>query len=57
MNWKIIIVFILFIDIFLPFILNLLDIPQNIYFNYLVFINALFLFYLLLPKKVGTMFV
>mgnify|MGYP006447547571 CR=1 FL=1 len=57
MNWKIIVGFIIFIDIFLPFILNLIDIPQNIYFNYLVFINALFLFYLLLPKRVGTMFV
>jgi hypothetical protein len=56
MNWKIILVIILIIDIFVPFIFNLIDIPQKNYLNYIIWINALLIFYIILPKNVGTAF-
>ncbi len=56
MNWKHIIGFIIFVDIFLPFVLNIMNIPQNTYLNYLIFVNALFIFYIILPSNVGSMF-
>ena len=56
MNWQIIVVIILIIDIFVPFVLNLIDVPQKNYLNYIVWINAILLFYIILPKSKGTIF-
>lgn len=56
MNWKFLLAFILIVDVFLPFILNIVGVPQKIYLNYLIFINALLIFYLVLPKNVGEAF-
>lgn len=56
MNWKIIVVIILIIDIFVPFVLNLIDVPQKNYLNYIVWINAILLFYIILPKSKGSVF-
>lgn len=56
MNWKFIVAFLLIVDVFLPFIFNIIGVSQQIYLNYLIFINALFIFYLVLPKDVGNAF-
>jgi len=56
MNWKVIVIFLLIIDIFIPFILNLIDVPQQNYLNYIIWINAITLFYIILPKNKSNIF-
>jgi hypothetical protein len=44
------------LDFLLPSLLNVYDVPQSYYMNYLVLINVVFFFNLILSSKVGEMF-
>jgi|TARA_B110000467_G_C17806219_1_gene207617 hypothetical protein len=44
------------LDILLPVVMNFLSIDSASYINYLTWINALVIFYLLLPTKLGNIF-
>ncbi len=44
------------LDILLPVIMNFLSIDISSYINYLTWVNALTIFYLLLPSKKGNVF-
>lgn len=46
----------LFIDIIIPIITGFLSVKTESYLNYLLWINALGIFYALLPEKIGLMF-
>ena len=39
------------INVFIPQIMNVIDVNINSYINYLLFMNAMLIFYLLLPTK------
>jgi uncharacterized membrane protein len=56
MNWKVIVVILLVIDIFIPFIFNIIGISQQNYLNYIIWINAIIVFYIVLPNSKGTIF-
>ena len=56
MNWKVILIFIVVVDIFIPFILGLLDIDNKYYLNYLLWVNALLILYIILPNNSGDVF-
>ena len=45
-----------FINALLPDVLNVVGIESSSYINYLLFINAMILFYILLPRKTGQIF-
>lgn len=47
---------IILLDFGLPSLLDVFDIPRSYYMNYLVLINVMFFFNLILSRKVGTMF-
>ena len=44
------------LDILLPVIMNFLSVDISSYINYLTWVNALAIFYLLLPSKKGNVF-
>ena len=56
MNWTMLIIALIIIDIFLPFVFNLLNIPQQNYLNYIIWINALIIMYIILPKTTNNIF-
>jgi len=41
---------------FIPFLMSQLSVPMSSYMNYLLWVNALLLFALVLPNRVGQMF-
>ena len=47
---------IILLDFGLPSLLDVFDIPRSYYMNYLVLINVMFFFNLILSRKVGEMF-
>ena len=55
---KLLIVFVvlLLIDILIPIMTNFLSIKVESYLNYLLWINALGVFYAILPERKGEMF-
>jgi hypothetical protein len=56
---KLLIVFVvlLIVDVLVPIITNFLSISVDTYINYLMWLNALGLFYAILPERTGSMFV
>lgn len=48
---------IILLDFGLPSLLDVFDIPRSYYMNYLVLMNVIFFFNLILSRKVGTMFI
>lgn len=52
---KIIIIgLLIFIDLLVPLIMKFLSVEATVYINYLGWINALGIFYLILPKRVSS---
>jgi len=48
--------FVVLLNFGLPSLLNVFDIPSSYYMNYLLLINVVIFFNLILTSKVGTMF-
>jgi hypothetical protein len=55
---KLLLVFIvlLLVDILVPIVTGFLSITVETYINYLMWLNALGIFYAILPEKTGAMF-
>lgn len=55
---KLLLVFLilLIVDIFVPIITGFLSISVETYINYLMWFNALGIFYAILPERTGVMF-
>jgi hypothetical protein len=55
---KLLLVFLvlLLIDVFVPVVTGFLSISVESYINYLMWLNALGIFYAILPEKTGSMF-
>jgi hypothetical protein len=55
---KLLLVFLvlLFIDVFVPIVTGFLSIGAESYINYLMWLNALGIFYAILPERTGAMF-
>ena len=45
----------LFIDFVIPAIMNIYNVPTHSYINYIIFINACYIFYLILPSKINSL--
>lgn len=45
-----------FMNISIPIVMNFFSIEYSFYINYLIWLNALALFFIILPKKVGSDF-
>ena len=55
---KLLLVFLvlLLVDVLVPVVTGFLSISVETYLNYLLWLNALGVFYAILPEKTGTMF-
>lgn len=56
MNKWLVLAVLLLVDILLPVVTGFLSISVESYINYLMWFNALGIFYMILPEKTGTMF-
>ncbi len=56
MNKLLVLAVLLLVDILLPVVTGFLSISVESYINYLMWFNALGIFYIILPEKTGTMF-
>ena len=56
MNKWLVLAVLLLVDILLPVVTGFLSISVESYINYLMWFNALGIFYIILPEKTGTMF-
>lgn len=45
-----------FLNTIIPFLMNQLGVSSSTYLHYLFWLNALFIFFLLLPSRVGQVF-
>jgi hypothetical protein len=57
MNKWLVLAILLLVDILLPIVTGFLSISTESYINYLMWFNALGIFYIILPEKTGAMFV
>lgn len=46
-------IFLILLNVVFPFVFNLININQQYYLNYFIWLNALVLLYYILPSKVG----
>lgn len=44
------------VNMIIPYLMNAMNIEKKYYFNYLFLANIVFVFYLLLPEKIGDVF-
>ena len=56
MNNLVLVLLIFVLNLILNVVMNLLGIKSETYFNYLLWFDLLFVFYLVLPNKVGRIF-
>lgn len=56
MNKWIVFVVLILVDILVPVVTGFLSISVESYLNYLMWFNALGIFYIILPEKTGAMF-
>lgn len=56
MNKWLVLAVLLLVDILLPVVTGFLSISVESYINYLMWFNALGIFYIILPEKTGTKF-